>query len=230
MLRELDTVLLVAALLAGRPATAGQPAPGKPAPHEPAAGELCAILAAPQQYADQRIKVRGDVVAGFELLALGSRACAGRLWLEMADEGSAAARVGSACRGRIVPDVSPAQFLEWGRSGLLKTPGALPWREVAPATPVERVRNQIWRRFLERATALRPLTADAVCLDCPRYAVSGTLLGVVEYQPAGCITQTPDGALLYQAGGFGPGNQYPTRLVVSEVLEFSAQPVAAAKP
>jgi hypothetical protein len=208
-------------LLAGRQAAAQQPIEA----------ELCTIVAAPQQFSDRPLRVHGNVVVGFELFALGSPACEDRLWLDISD-GNSAAKVGDGggCRGRVVPDVSPARFLEWGRSGLLKTPGALPWRVVAPAPPVNRVRNKTWRRFVERARELRPLTPEAVCIDCPRYAVTATLLGVLEYQPAGCVTQAPDGALLYQPGGFGPQNQYPARLVVGEVLDFSAVPVAPARP
>ena len=214
-------LLLGLALLAGRQTAAQQPTET----------ELCAIVAAPQQFSDQPVKVRGNVVVGFELFALGSSGCEGRLWLDMSDESSTATVAGGGvCRGRVVPDVSPARFLEWGRSGLLKTPGALSWRAVAPAPPVNRVRNKTWHRFVQRARELRPLTPEAVCIDCPRYAVTATLLGVLEYQPAGCVTQAPDGSLLYQPGGFGPRNQYPARLVVGEVLDFAAVPVKAAKP
>lgn len=213
--------MLGLALLAGRQ-TAAQQATET---------ELCAIVAAPQPFSDQPVKVRGNVVVGFELFALGSSACAGRLWLDMSDGSSAAAVAGGGvCRGRVVPDVSPARFLEWGRSGLLRTPDALPWRAVAPAPPVNRVRNKTWRDFLQKTRALRPLTPEAVCIDCPRYAVTATLLGVLEYQPAGCVTQVPDGTLLYQPGGFGPQKEYPARLVVGEVLDFSAVPVTAARP
>ena len=208
------------ALLAGRPTEAQQPIET----------ELCSVVAAPQQFSDQPVRVRGKVVVGYELFALGSSVCEGRLWLDMPDGSSATVAGGGACRGRVVPDVSPARFLEWGRSGLLKTPDALPWRTVAAAPPVHRVRNKTWRGFVQKARELRPLTPAAVCIDCPRYAVTATLLGVVEYQPAGCVTQAPDGALLYQPGGFGPQNQYPARLLVGEVLDFSAVPVTAAKP
>jgi hypothetical protein len=206
------------ALLAGRQASAQQSVEA----------DLCTIVAAPQQFSDQLVKLRGNVVVGFELFALGSSACSGGVWLDTSDE-SSTATVGG-CRGRVVPDVSPARFLEWGRSGLLKTPAALPWRVVAPAPPVSRVRNKTWRRFVQKARERRPLTPDAVCIDCPSYAVTATLLGVLEYQPAGCVTQAPDGTLLYQPGGFGPQNQYPARLLVGEVLDFSAVPVTPVRP
>jgi len=189
--------------------------------------DLCALVAAPERFADRVVRVRGRVVVGPEISALWSEACHGEIWLDMPGAGPTAMVTtdldGPGCYGRVVRGVSHDEFVEWAFSGKFKTPDALRWEDVAPPTPIQYVRNGKWRRFVRKVTQQRPERRGVACGYCPRYSVSATLVGRFENSHSGCVKREADGRYHFYGGsGFGHLNGFKSRLLVGEVVAFTA--------
>ncbi len=221
LLRSLQVAGMVAGLLAASTLLrATEPIPS-----------FCDVASRPDRFADQVVTVRAQVMVGFEVSLLVASGCASRLWLEMPGAGPRAmVGGGGGCRGRVVPDVSAEQFIALAGSGAFKVPENLPWKEIPAPAPLQHVPSKQWQRFVEKVNKQVPKRHGVVCIDCPRYTVTATLRGRLEYQPNGCVKAAADGKFDYYSGGFGHLNAYPARLVVSDVVDFVAEETTAAKP
>jgi hypothetical protein len=130
----------------------------------------------------------------------------------------------------VIPEVTLEQFIDWGSSGAIKAADSLQWRDIPAPPPLEHVANKLWGQFVDKVNKQVPKKPGVLCIGCPRYAVTATLRGRLEYQPTGCVKEATDGKFGYYTGGFGHLNHYPARLVVAEVVDFIAKDLMSGKP
>jgi hypothetical protein len=215
--RALPYLLVGATLLAVGTAAAAD---------HPIDAEACALATDPSAYRGRVVRVRGTVLAGLEIFALGARGCEDRIWLEMSDAGpSAMIGGGGVPRGRVILNVTMQQFIAWAGAGMFKEPSALPWRAAVEEPPITPVRNKTWRKFAKKVSERSPKQAGILCLECRRYTVDATLIGRFDHSAQGFVSQDAQGRVGYTPPGFGHMNGFPFRLVVVEVESFRAKRV-----
>lgn len=175
-----------------------------------AAATVCDILANPQSFDGQIVRIKGFVIAGFEEFAIKGSGCGktvNAIWLAY-PEGT---------RGK----AGPAAYL---RLQLGKNyPAAVTNRT---RTPVTLEKNKDFKEFDKLLST--PAKTNGVCLGCVKYTVTATLVGRLDAsKDTGLIRDS--GGKVTGIGGFGNLNRYHARLVLQSVSDVSPQDVDYSK-
>lgn len=192
----------------------------------PTSVAFCDLSAAPEEHENELVKVRGTVISGFEAFALFSPECSDRIWIDMPDTGpQAMIGGGGGYSGRLVPNVTLQQFLEWNRSGAFRELDTLPWQVVDAPPAFQPTRDRMWRQFVKKVAEQQPKKKGVLCMACPKYSITATLIGRFEHRAQGFVTHGADGKVGYHPPGFGHMNAFQSRLVVAQVEAFDAVPI-----
>jgi hypothetical protein len=170
---------------------------------------VCDILKNPTSFNGKIVKIKGTVTAGFDQFVVRGTDCGVRvsdIWLSY-PEGSKA-KAGPAT----MLQMQPAQNFA-GTS----TP--------EQRTPVVLEKSKDFKQFDSQLAA--PAKVDAMCLGCPRYEVSATLVGRLDGTQAK-VQRDKDGKIM-SFTGFGNLNAYNARLVLQSVSEVTSKEVDYSK-
>src|ERR1035438_6322741 len=154
---------------------------------------VCDILKNPASFNGKIVKIKGTVTAGFDQFVVRGPGCdvhVNDIWLSY-PEGSKA-------------KAGPAAMVEM--QAAQNFTGTL-----APEqrTPVVLEKSKDFKQFDSQLAA--PAKVDAMCLGCPRYEVSATLVGRLDGTQAK-VQRDKDGKVV-GFSGFGNLNAYNARLV-----------------
>ena len=170
---------------------------------------VCDILKNPASFNGKIVKIKGTVTASFDQFVIRGTDCGVRIndiWLSY-PEGSKA-KAGPVA----LLQMQPAQNFT-GTS----TP--------EQRTPVVLEKSKDFKQFDSQLAA--PAKVDAMCLGCPRYEVSATLVGRLDGTQAK-VQRDKDGKVV-GFSGFGNLNAYNARLVLQSVSEVTSKEVDYSK-
>jgi hypothetical protein len=176
---------------------------------------LCDVLANPASFDGKVIRIKAaSVVAGFDEFRIEGTGCnpAGAIWLAY-PEGT---------KGK----AGPAALVRMQLAGNSTAVADAPKR-----TAVTLERNGDFKRF--DSLLATPFKSSAMCLGCPRYTVSATLVGRLDGVSRAGLQRDESGKVTGLAG-FGNLNLYRARLVLQSVsdvvpreVDYSPSAVAA---
>lgn len=170
---------------------------------------VCDILKNPTSFNGKIVKIKGTVTSGFDQFVVKGSNCGVQvsdIWLSY-PEGSKA-KSGPAA----ILEMQPAQNF----TGTL-----------APEqrTPVALEKSKDFKQFDSLVAASAKV--EAMCLGCPRYEVSATLVGRLDGTQAK-VHRDKDGKIL-SFTGFGNLNAYNARLVLQSVSEVTSKEIDYSK-
>jgi len=163
---------------------------------------VCGLLANPLAFDGKLVRVKATAVAGFDEFVIQASGCASgeAIWLAYP----------SGTKGK----AGPAALLQ-----LQLAKNATAVSNVPERTPVTLQRDGQFSRF--DSLLATPVKSRALCLGCPRYTVSATMVGRLDAVETPGLIRVDKGNVTVLSG-FGNLNLYRSRLVlqsVSEVVE-----------
>jgi hypothetical protein len=161
---------------------------------------VCEVLHNPASFDGKLVRLKGTVIAGFEDFAVTDSSCnepANAIWLDY-PEGT---------KGK----AGPAAMLRLSLSK--NNPATAP---ASTRTPVKIEKNKDFKDFDSLLST--PCKMSAVCLGCPRYEVTATLVGRLDGTGNAGVQRDASGKVI-GVGGVGNLNQYRARLVLQSVSE-----------
>ena len=170
---------------------------------------VCDILKNPASFNGKIVKIKGTVTAGFDQFVVKGPGCGvhvSDIWLSY-PEGSKA-KSGPA----VLVEMQPAQNFA----------GAL---TAETRTPVVLDKSKDFKQF--DSLLATQAKSSAMCLGCPRYEVSATLVGRLDGTEAK-INRDKSGKIV-SFSGFGNLNAYSARLVLQSVSDVTSKEVDYSK-
>jgi len=171
---------------------------------------VCDVLRNPASFDGKIVRLKGTVVAGFEDFAITDTSCdaaVGAIWLDY-PEGT---------KGK----AGPAAML---RLSLAKNNPANV--TTAARTPVKLEKNKDFKDF--DSLLATPYKMSAVCMGCPRYQVTATLVGRLDSSGDVGVERDSSGKVT-GVSGFGNLNEYHARLVVQSVSDVTSKEIDYSK-
>jgi hypothetical protein len=180
-------------------------------PAQPVDTTVCDILANPQSFDGKIVRLKAQVVAGFEQFEIKGNGCKqvpDAIWLSYP----------SGTNGK----AGPVAFV---RLRLAKNSTA----EAASASraPVTLERNKDFEAFDKLLST--PAKTNGTCLGCAKFTVTATLVGRLDGTDVTGLVRDNTGKVT-ALGGFGNLNRYNARLVLQSVSDVSPQEIDYSKP
>lgn len=173
---------------------------------------VCAVLKNPQSFNGKIVRIKGTVVAGFDdFIVRDSGPCGYQIdsiWLSYPE--GAKGKAGPAA----IVQVQPAHNF----AGTYTPP---------TRTPVTFEKSKDFKQF-DNLLAQPHTKGGGVCLGCPRYTVSATLVGRLDGVASAALTRDKAGKIV-GFGGFGNMNAYPARLVLQSVSDVTSKEIDYSK-
>jgi hypothetical protein len=167
---------------------------------------VCDVLANPQSFDGKIIRVKGTVTAGFDEFVIRGKACGqsvNAIWLDYPEGTKAKAGPAAVLEFQLARN-NPVQVLSISRS------------------IVKLEKNKEFQQF--DSLLATPYKGHGMCLSCPRYIVSATLVGRLDGAKNAGIVRDGAGKFV-DVNGFGNLNRYNARLVLQSVSDISPQEV-----
>lgn len=171
---------------------------------------ICDVLAHPANFDGKTVRIKGQVIAGFDQFQLQDYKCtdgAAAIWLSYPE--------GTKVKSGPVATVS-FQLSQ-------NNPNAV---AAVNRTPVQLVRDQNFKTFDTLLST--PYKGKAVCLGCTRNTVNATLIGRLDVSEKTGIQHDTKGQITGVAG-FGNMNLYNVRLVIASVAEVTPEEIDYSK-
>ncbi len=162
----------------------------------------CEILANPESFDGKTVRVKGEVIAGFEEFVIRASDCntpVDAIWL--AYPGGTKAKAGPAATLQM-------QLAKNNPSGV----------SAANRSSVKLEKNKDFKEFDSRLST--PFKMGGMCLGCIRYTVTATLIGRLDGTKDAGVVRDATGKVL-AVNGFGNLNQYRARLVLQSVSDVT---------
>jgi hypothetical protein len=171
---------------------------------------VCDILANPESFDGKTVRVKAEVIAGFEEFVIKGSDCdtpVDAIWLAYPAGTKAKAGPAATLQMQLAKN-NPSEVSASNRS------------------PVKLEKNKDFKEFDYRLST--PYKMSAMCLGCIRYAVTATLVGRLDgTKDAGVVRDTTGKFITVH--GFGNLNGYRARLVLQSVSEESSREIDYAK-
>lgn len=170
----------------------------------------CDILANPQSFDGKTVRIKGTVIADFDVFAVKASGCnqgADAIWLAYPEGTKAKA--------------GPAAFVQLQLARNNPAPAASSNR---PAVKLEK--NKDFKQFDSLLST--PYKTGGMCLGCVRYTVTATLVGRLDGTKGTGIARDNAGKFV-STNGFGNLNRYSARLVLQSVSNVTSEEIDYAR-
>ena len=171
---------------------------------------VCDILTNPQSFDGKIVRIKGVVIAGFEEFAIRGSGCSqtiNAIWLAYPEGTNGKAGPAAFLRLQLGKN-HPAIITSVGRA------------------PLTLDKNKDFKEFDNALST--PAKTSGLCLGCPKFTVTATLVGRLDGTNDTGLIRDSDGKVI-GLSGFGNLNRYNARLVLQSVSEISSQEIDYAK-
>jgi hypothetical protein len=172
---------------------------------------VCNILASPQSFDGKIVRIKGEIIAGFEEFSIKGTECnlpVNSIWLAY-PEGT---------KGK----AGPAAVLHLQ---LAKNHSATPVPVNRAAVSLDK--NKDFKDFDNFLST--PAKTNGLCMGCVKFTVTATLVGRLDGSTDTGFIRDSTGKVI-GVGGFGHLNRYPARLVLQSVSDVNSQEMDYSKP
>jgi len=172
---------------------------------------VCAVLKNPKSFDGKIVRIKGTVVAGFDQFSVKDSEPCGypvdSVWLSY----------------------PPGTKAKSGPLAILQLQPAHNFAEtytVPARTQVTLDKSKDFKQFDNLVS--QPHNKGGMCLGCPRYAVTATLVGRLDSVDSASLPRDKAGKII-GFGGFGNMNAYPARLVLQSVADVTQKEIDYSK-
>lgn len=171
---------------------------------------VCDVLSHPENFNGKIVRIKGQVVAGFDQFQLQDYKCtahSGAIWLAY-PEGTKAKS-------------GPAGMVSFQLSHNNPSAG-----EAVTRTPIQLTKDKEFKNFDSLLSA--PYKGKGICLGCTKNVVNATLVGRLDTTDKIGLVRDAKGQVT-EVHGFGNMNRYYVRMVIQSVSEATAEAIDYSK-
>lgn len=180
---------------------------------QPVSTTLCTIMEKPEHFDGKMVKVRAEVLVGFEHCVLSDPSCSRSIWLSF-DQGP---HIATAMEYAPIESWIDQLFDFWLR-----------WTPLPHRPPMTvRIDGEMKRLLAYLRAKHVDRTSGRRCATCPLFATSATFVGRLDVSPRryGACRYRNGSILHTYCGGFGHLNKWNVQLAVESAVDVSARTI-----